>query len=53
MSRLEDLEYLCPNCGRIIKRGEIEILPHLMCPECGFRGLFKLKRPGKKIFHAI
>jgi DNA-directed RNA polymerase subunit RPC12/RpoP len=49
----EDIEYLCPNCGAIVKRSEIELLPSLMCPRCGFRGLFKLKRPGKILFRAV
>jgi len=49
----EDIEYLCPNCGAIVKKSEIELLPSLMCPRCGFRGLFKLKKPGKILFRAI
>ncbi len=52
-NQYEDVEYLCPNCGAIVKRSEIEMLPSLMCPRCGFRGLFKLKRPGKTLFRAI
>jgi len=37
--------YRCLRCGRVIRDDELSLLGEIMCPDCGYRILVKLRPP--------
>ncbi len=46
MSAGEEKVYKCLHCGRVFSREELETLPGVRCPYCGFRIVEKIRPPG-------
>ncbi|MEM1508692.1 MAG: DNA-directed RNA polymerase subunit P [Thermofilaceae archaeon] len=44
----EDRMYKCPKCGKEFSKTEMEILPGVKCPHCGWRIVVKLRAPTVK-----
>ncbi|MCD6357581.1 MAG: DNA-directed RNA polymerase subunit P [Thermoproteales archaeon] len=49
----EERMYKCPKCGKEFSKEEMEILPGVKCPYCGWRIVVKLRPPVVKTVKAI
>jgi len=45
--------YKCTNCGKIFSKEELELLPGIHCPYCGWTIIVKLRPPIAKKIKAI
>jgi len=45
--------YKCAKCGREFSRDDMEILPGVKCPFCGWRIVTKLRAPTVKRVRAV
>jgi len=49
----EERMYRCPKCGKSFSRGEMQILPGVKCPYCGWRVVVKLRPFTVKTIRAV
>ncbi len=47
------IRYKCALCGKEFDSRELEMLPGVRCPYCGFRVIFKVRPPIVKKVKAI
>lgn len=45
--------YKCGRCGAEFPANELEYLPTIKCPYCGYRVVYKARPPGVKRVYAI
>lgn len=45
--------YKCTKCGKEFSKSDMEILPGVKCPHCGWRIVLKLRAPVIKKIKAI
>jgi len=53
MSAIEWKPYMCPRCGRKFDQKDMELLPGVHCPYCGYRIILKTRPPIAKRVKAI
>lgn len=53
MSEEKRKMYKCVKCGKEFSRSEMEILPGVKCPYCGWRIVIKLRTSAVKRMRAI
>lgn len=49
----EELIYKCLKCGKVFSKSEMETLPGVRCPYCGYKVVIKLRPPIAKRVKAI
>ena len=49
----EEIIYKCGRCEREFDRTQLELLPGIRCPYCGYRVIYKVRRIGVKKVKAI
>jgi len=47
------IRYKCGRCGREIPAIELEYMPSIKCPYCGYRVLYKVRAPGRRLIKAV
>ncbi|HIP66422.1 MAG TPA: hypothetical protein EYH08_07865 [Pyrodictium sp.] len=47
------IRYKCGRCGSEFTAADIEFMPTLKCPYCGYRVVYKVRAPGRKLVRAI
>ena len=55
-STQEDLaliRYKCGRCGREFTALDLEYMPSIKCPYCGYRVIYKVRPTGRKLVKAI
>jgi len=50
---LEWKPYSCPKCGRRFDQKDMEFLPGVHCPYCGYRIILKTRPPVAKRIKAV
>ncbi|MET1101945.1 MAG: DNA-directed RNA polymerase subunit P [Pyrodictiaceae archaeon] len=56
LERIEDkalIRYRCGRCGAEFTALDLEYMPSIKCPYCGYRVVYKVRPPGSKIVPAI
>ena len=38
-----EVQYQCLNCGHVVTKTELDQMPSLMCPRCGYRIFVKVR----------
>uniref|UniRef100_A0A7C1HW43 DNA-directed RNA polymerase subunit Rpo12 n=1 Tax=Fervidicoccus fontis TaxID=683846 RepID=A0A7C1HW43_9CREN len=49
----EGFYYVCANCGRTLTTKDFEMLRRIQCVYCGYRIVYKVRKPGVKKVKAI
>ncbi len=49
----EEITYRCGRCGREFTGEQLALLPGVRCPYCGYRVVYKIRKPGVKKVKAI
>ncbi|MCC6010286.1 MAG: DNA-directed RNA polymerase subunit P [Fervidicoccaceae archaeon] len=49
----EGFYYICANCGRTLTTKDFEMLRRIQCVYCGYRIVYKVRKPGVKKVKAI
>lgn len=47
------IRYRCGRCGREFTALDLEYMPSIKCPYCGYRVIYKVRPPGRKLVKAI
>jgi len=47
------LTYRCGRCGHVFEAKDLEIIPSIMCPNCGYRIIFKVRPAVAKRVKAV
>ncbi len=47
------IRYKCGRCGAEFDAMQLEYMPSIKCPYCGYRVLYKIRPPGRKLIKAI
>jgi len=47
------IRYKCGRCGMEFTALDLEYMPSIKCPYCGYRVVYKVRPPGRKIVKAI
>ncbi len=53
LDSIDKIIYKCGKCGAEFPATELEYLPSIKCPYCGYRVVYKARPPGVKIVYAI
>jgi len=47
------IRYKCGRCGSEFTALDLEYMPSIKCPYCGYRVIYKVRPPGRKLVRAI
>ncbi len=47
------IRYRCGRCGMEFTALDLEYMPSIKCPYCGYRVVYKVRPPGRKLIRAI
>ncbi|RUM48249.1 MAG: DNA-directed RNA polymerase subunit P [Hyperthermus sp.] len=47
------IRYKCGRCGREFTALDLEYMPSIKCPYCGYRVVYKVRPAGRKLLRAI
>lgn len=47
------IRYKCGRCGMEFTALDLEYMPSIKCPYCGYRVVYKVRPPGRKLIRAI
>ena len=47
------IRYRCGRCGMEFTALDLEYMPSIKCPYCGYRVVYKVRPPGRKLIKAI
>lgn len=47
------IRYKCGRCGREFTALDLEYMPSIKCPYCGYRVLYKVRPIGRKLIRAV
>lgn len=49
----ESIIYRCGRCGHTFEASDLELMPSIKCPYCGYRVIYKVRRQGRKVIKAV
>ncbi len=47
------IRYKCGKCGREFTALDLEYMPSIKCPYCGYRVIYKIRPIGRKLIKAV
>jgi len=47
------IKYKCGRCGHEVSLEDLEYIGSIKCPNCGYRILYKVRPPGRKLVRAV